>query len=66
MVKKFLLTNPPPWVHSITLHLVLSPGGPCLVELAVHLKGILFALGVYGNNLPILLYLADCNDVEFS
>ena len=64
-VKKFLLTNPLPWDHDLVFHLVLSPGGPFLVGLTVHHRGILLALDVDGDDLPILLYPADCSDVQF-
>ena len=65
MVKKFLSTNPPPCAHSITLNLVLHPGGPFIVGLAFHLKGIFLGLDVDGDDILILLCLADCSDVPF-
>ena len=61
-----LLTNLLPYGHSITLHLVLSLGVPFPVELAVDLRGTLLALGVDGDDLSILLFLDDYNDVRFS
>ena len=63
--QKISVNQPLPCDYDLVLHRVLSPGELFLVRLTVHHRGILLALDVDIDDLPILLYPAGCSDMQF-